>query len=221
MPAPRDLLIVGSGGFARETAQLVGVHPGWRLTGFCDDAPSTHGTVVDGVRVLGPVDDIVEETVRRTDAQLVVCAGNPRDYGSRARIVARLERLGVRPDRYATLVHPAASVGPSCTLGPGCVLLAQTVLTASVRLGAHVAVMPHVTLTHDDVVEDYVTLASGVRLGGGVRVGAGAYLGAGAMVREKLAIGTGSLVGMGSLVLADVPAGQVWVGSPARFLRST
>ncbi|GAA2755305.1 acetyltransferase [Actinopolymorpha rutila] len=220
MSAPRDLLIVGSGGFARETAQLAAVHPGWRLVGFCDDAPSTHGTVVDGVRVLGPVEDTVEETAR-TGAQLVVCVGNPRDYGSRARIVARLDRLGVGPDRYATLVHPAASVGPSCTVGPGCVLLAQTVLTASVRLGAHVAVMPHVTLTHDDVVEDYVTIASGVRLGGGVRVGTGAYLGAGALVREGLHIGAGSLVGMGSLVLADVPDGQVWVGSPARFLRTT
>ncbi|MGW0228194.1 acetyltransferase [Actinopolymorpha singaporensis] len=220
MPA-RDLLIVGSGGFARETAQLAAVHPGWRLLGFCDDAPSTHGTVVDGVRVLGPVEDSVQDTARRTDAQLVVCVGNPRDYGSRARIVARLDRLGVRADRYATLVHPTASVGPSCTLGPGCVLLAQTVLTASVRLGAHVAVMPHVTLTHDDVVEDFVTVASGVRLGGGVRVGTGAYIGAGALVREGLRIGPGSLVGMGSLVLTDVPAEQVWVGSPARFLRTT
>ncbi|SDS37034.1 acetyltransferase [Actinopolymorpha singaporensis] len=220
MPA-RDLLIVGSGGFARETAQLAAVHPGWRLLGFCDDAPSTHGTVVDGVRVLGPVEDSVQDTARRTDAQLVVCVGKPGDYGSRARIVARLDRLGVRADRYATLVHPTASVGPSCTLGPGCVLLAQTVLTASVRLGAHVAVMPHVTLTHDDVVEDFVTVASGVRLGGGVRVGTGAYIGAGALVREGLRIGPGSLVGMGSLVLTDVPAEQVWVGSPARFLRTT
>jgi acetyltransferase-like isoleucine patch superfamily enzyme len=99
------------------------------------------------------------------------------------------------------------------------VLLAQVALTADVNLGAHVAVMPQVVLTHDDVVADCATIASGVRLGGGVRVARTAYLGAGALVRESLTIGAGALVGMGSVVLRDVPAGEVWAGNPARFLR--
>jgi acetyltransferase-like isoleucine patch superfamily enzyme len=100
------------------------------------------------------------------------------------------------------------------------VLLAQSVLTAGVLVGAHVAVMPRVVLTHDDEVEDFATLASGVVLGGGVRVGRGAYVGAGAVVREQVTIGAGSLIGMGSVVLRDVPPGEVWVGNPARRLRS-
>src|SRR5262249_35477553 len=95
----------------------------------------------------------------------------------------------------------------------------QVVLTADARIGAHVAVMPQVVVTHDDVVDDHATIASGVRLGGGVHVARGAYLGAGALVREGLTIGEWSLVGMGSAVLRDVPAGEVWAGSPARFLR--
>jgi acetyltransferase-like isoleucine patch superfamily enzyme len=32
-------------------------------------------------------------------------------------------------------------------------------------------------------------------------------------------IGSWSLVGMGSVVLRDVPAGQIWAGNPARYLR--
>jgi acyl-[acyl carrier protein]--UDP-N-acetylglucosamine O-acyltransferase len=80
--------------------------------------------------------------------------------------------------------------------------------------------MPQAVLTHDDVVGDAATLASGVRLGGGVRVGPCAYVGAGALVREFVSIGEGALVGMGSVVLADVPPGEVWVGSPARRLRA-
>ncbi|HEY7483813.1 MAG TPA: NeuD/PglB/VioB family sugar acetyltransferase [Streptosporangiaceae bacterium] len=209
---PRDLVIVGAGGFARETAQLVAAHPEWRLKGFADDDPALPGTVVDGFPVLGAAKDVTGEQ----GVQVVVCTGSPRDYGSRARIVAR---LGLPPDRYATLVHPSVSMSASSSAGPGSVLLAGVVLTASVRLGAHVAVMPHVTLTHDNVVEDFVTIASGVRLGGSVRVGSGAYLGAGALVREGRVIGAGALVGMGSVVTRDIPAGEVWVGSPARYLR--
>ncbi|WP_242884386.1 NeuD/PglB/VioB family sugar acetyltransferase [Actinomadura litoris] len=212
LPEPRGLLIYGAGGFGRETAQAVTALPGRRLLGFVDDDPGRAGVLVDGVPILGGA----KAVEAAPDAQVVVCVGSPAVYDGRRRIV---ERLGLPPARYATLLHPSAWVSPSSRIGPGSVVLAQTVLTASARVGAHVAIMPHVTVTHDDVVEDYATVASGVRLGGGVRVGAGAYLGAGALIRQGVEIGPGALVGMGAVVLRDVPPGEVWVGSPARYLR--
>ncbi|MFD6231229.1 NeuD/PglB/VioB family sugar acetyltransferase [Streptomyces sp. NPDC060232] len=221
-PVTEDLLIVGAGGFARETAQAVrdvaaadvahGRPPRWRPAGHLDDDPALHGREVDGVPVLGGC----ELVHGLPAARVVVCVGSPRDYAVRARLV---RRLGLPVERYATVVHPTAAVSASSVLGAGSVLLAHCVLTASVRVGSHVAVMPQAVLTHDDTVEDFATLASGVRLGGGVRVGRGAYVGAGALVREYAAIGDWSLTGMGSTVLADVPAGEVWAGSPARLLR--
>jgi sugar O-acyltransferase (sialic acid O-acetyltransferase NeuD family) len=217
------LVIVGAGGFARETAQAVldanaedaaRGHAGrWDLLGHLDDNQELHGGKIDGTAVLGGC-DLVHELPPTT--LVVVCTGSPRDYASRARMV---RRLGLPADRYATVVHPTAVVSASSTVGPGTVLLAQTVLTAAVRVGAHVAVMPQAVLTHDDVVEDFATVTSGVRLGGGVRIGRGAYVGAGALVREYATVGAWSLVGTGGLVLGDVPPGEVWVGSPARFLR--
>lgn len=206
------LVIIGAGGFARETAQAARA-AGLPLAGHLDDDPALQGCTVDGVPVLGGT-----ERIRKLkDASFVVCVGSPRDYASRARIV---RRLGLSEDRYATVVHPTAAVSASSVIGPGTVLLAHTVLTAAVRVGRHVAVMPQTVLTHDDEVGDFATLASGVRLGGTVRVGRGAYLGAGALVREGTAVGPWSLVGMGSVVLDDVPPGEVWAGSPARRLRA-
>ncbi|MFE7168678.1 acetyltransferase [Streptomyces sp. NPDC057616] len=208
-----DLVIVGAGGFARETAQAVAAAGGFRLLGHLDDNPALHGTEVDGVPVLGGC-DLVHELPA---ARVVVCVGNPRDHAARARLV---DRLALPEDRYATVVHPAAAVSATSRIGPGSVLLAHCVLTAAVRVGAHVAVMPQVVLTHDDVVEDFATLTSGVRLGGGARLERGAYVGSGALIREGTTIGAWSLIGMGSAVLGDVPPGEVWVGSPARRLRA-
>jgi len=208
-----ELVIVGAGGFARETAQAVVDSGEFKLLGHLDDNPALHGTEVDGVPVLGGC-DLVHEL---PEARVVICVGNPRDYAARARLVRRLD---LPADRYATVIHPTAAVSATSRVGPGSVLLAHCVLTASVEVGAHVAVMPHVVLTHDDVVEDYATLASGVRLGGGARLERGAYVGAGALVREGTTVGAWSLIGMGSSVLGDVPPGEVWVGSPARRLRA-
>ncbi|WP_326854996.1 acetyltransferase [Actinocrinis sp.] len=216
-----ELMIVGAGGFARETAQAVAAinavavntgRPIWRLLGFLDDDPLLHGRRVDGLPVIGGA-DLVESLPQ---AQLVVCVGNPRRYDTRMRIV---ERLGLPEERYATVVHPSAQISADSSIGPGSVILAQTVLTASVEVGAHVAVMPHAVLTHDVSASDFATIASGVRFGGGVSVGRGAYVGAGALIRENVKIGAWSMIGMGSVVLCDVPAAQVWVGNPARMLR--
>jgi sugar O-acyltransferase (sialic acid O-acetyltransferase NeuD family) len=207
-----DLVIVGAGGFARETASAARA-AGWRVLGFADDDPALHGTFRSGLPILGDIDGVAG----KTDAAVVVCVGNPRNYTARQRIV---ERLGLPAGRYATVVHPSAEVGDGSVIGPGTVLLAGAVLTADVTVGAHVAVMPHAVLTHDDVVADQVTIATGVRLGGSATVETGAYLGAGALIREGVTVGAWSLVGMGSVVLRDVPAGEVWAGTPARFLRA-
>ncbi|GAA4434462.1 acetyltransferase [Phytohabitans houttuyneae] len=214
----RDLVIVGAGGFARETAAAVRavneVRAAWRLRGFLDDDPALHGTERSGVPILGGIDHLAD----LPGAAVLVCIGNPRHYGTRERVVGK---LSLPPDRYATIVHPTAQVGSGSLVGPGTVLLAGVVLTADVTVGAHVAVMPQAVLTHDDVVGDFATIASGARLGGSALLERGSYIGAGALIREGVTIGARSLVGMGSVVLGDVPPDEIWVGNPARKLRST
>ena len=215
--AGRDLLIIGAGGFGRETAQAVSAlnqaGPAWRLLGYVDDDPQRHGALVDGVAVLGGR----EVLGQAPQARVVVCTGRPGDYTSRVRIV---RELGLPWQRYATIVHPSAALSASSWVGPGSVLLAHAVLTAAVRVGAHVAVMPHVTLTHDDVIDDFATIASGACLGGRVTIGQAAYIGARAVIGENLSVGACALVGMGAVVTGDVPGREVWAGVPARRLRA-
>lgn len=211
----RPLVLVGAGGFARETAELVAAindraHT-WDLLGYLDDDVTKHGQIVDGLPVLGSVDWLLDHDVAAT-----VCVGNPGNYTPRARIVQRLQ---LPSERYATLVHPTAVVPRSVSVGAGTVLHAMCVATGHSRIGSHVAVMPATVFTHDDEIGDFVTIGAGVRFAGSVHVGTGAYIGSGALVREGRTIGDWALVGMGSVVVHDVPAGQVWAGVPATYRR--
>lgn len=47
----------------------------------------------------------------------------------------------------------------------------------------------------------------------------GASIGAGSTILPGLTIGENSVVGAGSVVTKDVPAGEIWVGNPAYFVR--
>ena len=215
MPA-RPLLLVGAGGLARETVELVRAinreRRSWDLLGLLDDSPELHGREILGVPVLGPCTAAGDFP----QAQVVACVASPDDPLRRLRLV---ERLRLPRRRYATLVHPRAVIPASARIGPGSILQADVVLTADVWIGAHVAVMPAVVLTHDDVVGDGVSFGAGARVSGGVTIDSGAYVGSGALLRERIASGSGAVVGMGAVVTRAGPPGEIWIGAPARRAR--
>jgi sugar O-acyltransferase (sialic acid O-acetyltransferase NeuD family) len=207
-----DLLLVGAGGLGREVAAAVRVIDAGTRVAFLDDALAVDSEV-DGVRVVGPA--TADSIDRFPDAQVVVCTASSADPERRLRLVTR---LGLPPERYGRIRHPAA-VLDECVPGPGSIVLAGAVATTAVTIGAHAVVMPGVVLVHDTVVGAHSVVAGGVALGGGVHVDQAAYVGAASVVREGCHIGAGAVVGMGAVVVRDVPAGEVWVGNPARRLR--
>ena len=211
--ATEPLLLVAASGLARETMAALRILGDSHPFGILDDAAVLHGTDLGGVVVLGGLDEVLNHP----NVRLLVCAGSGI---ARSVIVDRLAGMGVGADRYATAVHPTASVASGSLIGPGTILLSNVVLTCDVTVGSHVVGMPNVTLTHDVIVDDFATLCAGVSVGGSVRVGRAAYLGMNASVRQQVRVGAGSTVGMGAVVINDVENGSTVVGNPARVLRS-
>ena len=129
--------------------------------------------------------------------------------------------VGLDAARYATLCTRGSCCPAAATSVAGSIALDGVVLTADVEVGDHVvadaARDAHPRLTSSPTSPPS---APGVSLGGDVEVGEAAYIGMNASVREGVRIGADATVGMGSVVLDDVPAGETWVGVPARPIRT-
>jgi sugar O-acyltransferase (sialic acid O-acetyltransferase NeuD family) len=210
----RPLIILGTGGGAYDVLDTVAAlnarSPAWELAGFLDDARPASGVYL-GLPVLGPLRD----AGRFAGHAFVNVIGSDRSYRQRPAVVAG---TGLPPERFATLVHPAASVSAFARLGRGvCVHFGVSVGGGAV-VGDHVCLSPGSIVGHDATLGEYTLVAPGAVLSGFVRTGRCCYVGARAVVRQDLRVGDGALVGMGAVVVRDVEAGSRVAGNPGRPL---
>lgn len=107
------------------------------------------------------------------------------------------------------LVENEAIIGNGCTIKSGVQIWDGIELEDDVFVGANVS------FTNDKYPQSHNTEWVLLK----TKVCKGAIIGAGSTILPGLTIGEGAMIGAGSVVTKDVPAGELWVGNPARFFR--
>lgn len=205
-----DLVIIGAGGFGRETAALVeainAASSTWRLRGFLDDDSSLHGTSIMGYPVLGSPSWMAGKAY----LHFVIAIGAS---STRRQIAHRVRDLAGQP---AALIHPRVDVHHTIDVGAGSIICAGCSLTVDIQISTHAILNLHCTVGHDTQIRDFATLHPGVHLSGNTTIGSEAELGTGAVVLPGQTIGERTTVGAGAVVTQSLPPHCTAVGVPAR-----
>lgn len=107
-------------------------------------------------------------------------------------------------------------IGDHVVLSPGTVVVAH----ARVTIDDYVMVGEYCSIRDQDHRMDAPPpLREAGYVSSPVVIGRDAWLGRGTAVLKGVTIGDGAVIGCNSIVTRDVPAGEIWVGSPARFLK--
>jgi sugar O-acyltransferase (sialic acid O-acetyltransferase NeuD family) len=208
-----ELLIVGAGDHGRVMADVARA-AGWTVVGFLHpDAMDGPSPAVDGIAVLGSLDEPVG-AAREVDGAFVVALGA---NAAREEAYKRALDRGWRP---ATLIHPSVILLGGAGIGPGSQVCAGAIVGVDAVIGADVIVNTAATVDHDCRIGDHAFIGPGAHLAGRVTAGAGVHIGIGAVVREGCTIGDRAYVAAGAVVVRDVPAGTRVAGVPARPMDS-
>jgi sugar O-acyltransferase (sialic acid O-acetyltransferase NeuD family) len=206
------VVVYGAGGQARVLLELMDRAAISPIAGIVDDNADFHGTKINGIMVLGPIERLASLIRVHRIHRAVIAVGNNAD---RKKLAEHARALGLR---LPVLIHPQAYVSPTAKLGDGSVVMAGAVVGAFAVMGELGIVNTRASVDHDCYIGDSVHIAPGATLAGGVTVGNGSLIGVGASVLPGLCIGDDSVVGAGSVVLRDVPSNTTVVGNPARVI---
>lgn len=211
----RPVVIVGTGGLAREIHQLIedinAVAPeSIEIKGWLDSDSSKLGKSIHGLPVFGDIDWLRQHP----DVEVVIGIGAP---STRRKVVKRLSAQGHQ--KYARLIHPSAVIGNRIEFGEGVVICAGVIGTTDFTIGNHVLVNIGATLAHEDEIGDFVTIAPGANISGNVIIGEGTDIGTNATLIQGISVGEWSIVGAGSVVTRSLPANITAVGSPAKAIK--
>ncbi len=208
----KKLIIIGAGGFGRETAALVRdinkESPQWEFLGFIDD--DVNKPVPEGYPVLGDLDYLISMP-ERPDVSIAIANAETRE-----RIVTKLKGYGFR---FPTLIHPSVAIGPDVRFGEGCIICRGGIYTTNITIGNFVISNLGTTYGHDTRVEDYVSLMSHTSIAGDVLIGKACYFGLHCTVINMVSITDHCVFGAGAAVVKDITEPGTYVGVPARKIK--
>jgi sugar O-acyltransferase (sialic acid O-acetyltransferase NeuD family) len=203
------LLVLGTGDFAEEIADMASDIPGVSVAGYVENMEPKHAEAKkQGLPVIW-VDDLAEMT-----GEFSAVCGLGTTH--RSRFVDQLAPFGLE---FTTLVHPTARVSKTVTFGEGCVVNAGAIIAAHTTLGSHVMINRGATIGHHTRIGDYVTIGPAVNLSGSCRIGSRVYIGVGASIIDHISIGGGTVIAAGSVVTKDLPNHVLAAGMPARIVK--
>lgn len=208
----KNIIIVGAGGVGRETAWIIEQinikKETYKILGFIDDNESIWNSNINGYKVLGGLDYLLEN---KMNSKIVVSIA---DYKIKKYIVEKLNSY-----EFETIIHPDVFIHSSNKIGKGTIIYPGTIMTTNITIGNHVIISPKVGIGHDSKIEDYVSILWNVSISGFDYIKEGTFIGSNATIIQGKMIGENTVIGAGAVVINNLEKNVVAIGIPAQKVR--
>lgn len=207
----KDIVVVGSGGFAKEVAFLIdeinNVKKKWNFLGFIDENVGEY----NGKYQIFQNDQWLINTTK--EINLVVGIGN-------STLIQRIsEKFSINSHiKYPNLIHPNV-IGDwdRIELGSGNIICAGNIFTTDIKIGSFNIINLDCTIGHDSIIGNYNVINPSVNISGGCKISSCNLIGTGSQILQYLEIKPDQvIIGAGSIVTKDIKENGIYLGVPAK-----
>lgn len=183
----------------------------WEVVGFINDFEEQ----VDGFPVLGKISDI-PKFIAETDFYFCWAIHL---VGRNYKTAEMFRDANIPNERLATIVHKTAFIGKGAILEPGAFIMYNSYVGPQAHIGKCSFVMANCSIGHDTKIGDLCHCSVGAIMTGYSELGFCSDLAVGATIIAYKVVGDYAMIAANALGTHDIPAGEIWAGSPARFLK--
>lgn len=125
------------------------------------------------------------------------------------------------------VIMPGAQIGENVNICSHCLIENEVIIGNNVTIKCGVQIWDGIEIEDNVFIGANVTFTNDLYPRSknkdwellSTRVCKGASIGAGSTILPGITIGENAMIGAGSVVTKDVPAGEIWVGNPAKFIK--
>lgn len=209
----KTLAIIGSGDLGQQFAHYAVTDGHYGSVVFFDDF--TTEETVNGCWVIGKTDDIEQAFKAKKFDELLIGIGY-----KHLRVKAELFDRFSGKIPFGKIIHSTSWLDPTAVVEPGAVIYPRCDIDAKVTIGANAILNIGCTIAHDSVVGKHSFLSPRVAVAGFTTIGEQCIVGINATIIDNLTIAAQTQIGGGAVVIKSIIEKGLYVGNPAKFIRS-
>lgn len=204
------LIIIGAGGHGRVVADCAFTTGKYQEIAFLDDCyPQRKENAI--WPIIGKVSEFGQYL---NEAVFVVAFGNNK---LRQTIQSQLKSTNAT---IVSVIHPHSVISTRATIGLGSVVCANTTINIGANVGEGCIINTGSTIEHDCVIGEFVHISPNAALAGGITIGDLSWLGINSTIIECLTIAPNTQIGAGAVVINNTEKNSLYVGNPAKYIRT-
>lgn len=189
----KPIILIGAGGHARSTLDVISSLPNLTVDGILDDGFSP-GSEVAGLTVLGPIEMLNQFS---TSHRFVIALGKIGPTNARAQLANLCWDVG---GQLQTVVSPTAYVSPGSHIGEGTVVFHHAVVNTGAEVGKNCIINTSSLVEHDSTIGNHSHVSTGAIVNGGCQVGENVFLGSGSILHQQVVVPDDAVIAAGDVV---------------------
>lgn len=200
---------IGTGGSARVILDILRENRDIYIVGFVDDDILKHGTFLEGIQIIGDINDL--SGLREQYDKVLICIGAKRDTQNRDRIFKLVKAMGFQ---VVSLISRHSLISSFVNIGEGCIIMSGVTINCGSVIDDNAFLNTGTVVEHDCSIGRSCFLGPGCVVSGDVHISDNSFIGSGTVISGSVKVGSGVTLGAGSVVVRDMPNNVIAYGNP-------